>query len=164
MGGKKDMKDILAVTHPLPGSSWWGHAWPPAWWSGSCLPETPSASTVHAKAHMESQCVQIIRFSQHKWTLMIAISIWQIMALIGTDCEVKLLRLLLIGPSLGQAGFAEIGFTSGFDWLHAIAVLEALRDIIVLHSHHVLNGGQSSLHGFLHLIGSEWEKYQTGCD
>lgn len=75
-------------------------------------------------------------------------------ALIGTDCEVKLLRLLLIGPSLGQAGFAEIGFTSGFDWLHAVAVLEALRDIIVLHSHHVLNGGQSSLHGFLHLNGS----------
>lgn len=33
-------------------------------------------------------------------------------------------------------------------------MLEALGDIIVLHSHHVLNGGQSSLHGFLHLNGS----------
>ena len=77
------------------------------------------------------------------------------MTITGTDREVKLLRLLLIGPSLGKAGLAEIGFAeSGLDRLHAVAVVEALRDVVVLHRHHVLDGGQSGLHGFLHLMGS----------
>lgn len=75
---------------------------------------------------------------------------------ISTDREVKLLCLLLVGPPFGQAGLAEIGFAeSGLDRLHAIAVVEALRDIIVLHRHHVLDGGQSGLHGFLHLMASK---------
>ena len=80
----------------------------------------------------------------------------------GTDREVKLLRLLLISPSLGQARLAEIGFTeSGLDRLHAVAVVEALGDIVVLHCHHVLDGGQSGLHGFLHLKGSKEEKTRS---
>lgn len=74
----------------------------------------------------------------------------------GSDREVELLRLLLIGPPLGQAGFAEIGFADGgLDRLHAVAVVEALRDVVVLHRHHVLDGGQSGLHGLLHLGGQE---------
>ncbi len=78
------------------------------------------------------------------------------MTVTSTDREVKLLRLLLIGPSFGQAGLAEIGFAEGgLDRLHAVAVVEALRDVVVLHRHHVLDGGQSGLHGFLHLMGSE---------
>ena len=77
----------------------------------------------------------------------------------STDREVKLLRLLLIGPSLGQTGLAEIWFAEGgFDRLHAVAVVEALGDIVVLHCHHVLDGGQSSLHGFLHLMVGKEEK------
>lgn len=73
-----------------------------------------------------------------------------------TDCEVELLRLLLIGPSLGQAGFAQIGFAEvGLHRLHAVAVMEALGDVVVLHRHHVLNGGQGGLHGFLHLVDGE---------
>lgn len=49
------------------------------------------------------------------------------MTLTGTDREVKLLSLLLIGPSLGQAGFAKIRFTErGLDRLHAVAMVEAL--------------------------------------
>lgn len=63
------------------------------------------------------------------------------MTITTTDREVKLLSLLLIGPSLGQAGFAEIGLTEGgLDRLHTVAVVEALRDIVVLHCHHVLDG------------------------
>lgn len=77
------------------------------------------------------------------------------MTIIGTDCEVKLLSLLLIGPSLGKARFAEIRFAeSGFDRLHAVAMVKALWHVVVLHCHHVLDGGQSGLHGFLHLMGS----------
>lgn len=71
----------------------------------------------------------------------------------STDCEVKLLRLLLVGTAFGEARLAEIGFTEGgLDRLHAVAVVEALRDVVVLHRHHVLDGGQSGLHGFLHLM------------
>ena len=78
------------------------------------------------------------------------------MTTISTDREVKLLRLLLVGPPFGQAGLAEIGFAeSGLDRLHAVAVVEALGDIVVLHRHHVLDGGQSGLHGFLHLMESK---------
>lgn len=74
----------------------------------------------------------------------------------STDRKVKLLRLLLVGTSFGQARLAEIGFTeSGLDRLHAVAVVEALRDVIVLHRHHVLDGGQSGLHGFFYLMGSK---------
>lgn len=73
----------------------------------------------------------------------------------STDRKVELLRLLLVGTTFGQARLAEIGFTeSGLDRLHAVAVVEAFRDIIVLHRHHVLDGGQSGLHGFFHLMGS----------
>lgn len=81
------------------------------------------------------------------------------MTVTSTDREVKLLRLLLIGPSFGQAGLTEIGFAEGgLDRLHAVAVVEALRDVVVLHRHHVLDGGQSGLHGFLHLMGSKGRK------
>lgn len=90
------------------------------------------------------------------------------MTVTATDREVKLLRLLLIGPSFGQAGLAEIGFTeSGFDRLHAVAVVEALGDVVVIHRHHVLDGGQSGLHGFLHLMGQFKKRKgrrKRGCD
>lgn len=43
----KKKKEGMKDTHSLPGSSQWGHSWPLAWWSGSCLPETPSASATH---------------------------------------------------------------------------------------------------------------------
>ncbi len=77
----------------------------------------------------------------------------------NTDRKVKLLRLLLIGPSFGQAGLAEIGLAeSGLDRLHAVAVVKALRDVVVLYCHHVLDGGQGGLHGFLHLMGSKRAK------
>lgn len=78
------------------------------------------------------------------------------MTINSTDRKVKLLCLLLVGASFGQARLAEIGFTeSGLDRLHAVAVVEALRDVIVLHRHHVLDGGQSGLHGFFYLMGSK---------
>lgn len=81
------------------------------------------------------------------------------MTITSADREVELLRLLLIGPSFGQTGLTEIGFTeSGLNRLHAVAVVKALRDIVVLHRHHVLDGGQSGLHGFLHLMGNTEEK------
>lgn len=81
----------------------------------------------------------------------------------GTDGEVKLLRLLLVGSPLGQAGFAQIWFAEGgLDRLHAVAVVKALGDVKVLHGHHVLDGGQSGLHCFFHLLGREGGK--TGCE
>lgn len=77
-----------------------------------------------------------------------------------TDGEVKLLRLLLVGAPLGQAGLAQIRFAEGgLDGLHAVAVVKALGDVKVLHGHHVLDGGQSGLHCFLHLLVGK-----TGCE
>lgn len=57
--------------------------------------------------------------------------------------EVEELRLLLVGSSLGQAGFAEVGVGhAGLDRLGGAAVLETLRHVIVLHVQHVLDGAQ----------------------
>lgn len=69
-----------------------------------------------------------------------------------TDREVELLCLLLIGAPFGQAGLAEVRLAEGgLDRLHAVAVVEALGDIVILHRHHVVDSGQSGLHGLFHL-------------
>lgn len=67
-------------------------------------------------------------------------------------CEVELLSLLLVCPSLGNAGFAHerLGHR-GFHRLHGVAVLEAVRDIKVLYGDNVLDCLQRGLHGLLHL-------------
>lgn len=69
-----------------------------------------------------------------------------------THHEVELFGLLLVGTSLGDAGFAEVRLGhSGLDRLCGAAVVETLRDIVVLDSHHVLDGGQSGFRGLLDL-------------
>lgn len=55
--------------------------------------------------------------------------------------EVELLRLLLVGSPLGDAGLAHEGFRDcGLDRLHRVAVLEAVRHIKILNGHDVLDG------------------------
>lgn len=66
--------------------------------------------------------------------------------------EVELLRLLLVSPSLGNAWLAHECFRDcGFDRLHGVAVLEAVRDIKVLNGDYVLDSLQRGFHGFLNL-------------
>lgn len=75
----------------------------------------------------------------------------------SADREVELLRLLLVGPSFGQARFAQIGLTKcGLDRLHAVAMVKAFGHVVVLHCHHILDGAQSGLHCFLDLINGEF--------
>jgi len=66
--------------------------------------------------------------------------------------KVELLRLLLVGASLGDAGLAEVGLGhGGLDRLGGAAVVEALGHVVVLDGHHVLDGGQRGLRRLLHL-------------
>lgn len=66
--------------------------------------------------------------------------------------EVELLRLLLVGSPLGDAGLAHEGFRDrGLDRLHRVAVLEAVRHIKIFNGHNVLDGLQGGLHCFLYL-------------
>lgn len=63
-----------------------------------------------------------------------------------THHEVELLRLLLVGSPLGDAGLAEVRlWHCGLDWFGGPAVVEALRHIVVFNGHHVLDGGQGCL-------------------
>lgn len=64
----------------------------------------------------------------------------------STHHEVELLRLLLIGPPLGDAGLAEVRLRNGgFDRLRGPAVVETLGHVVVFDSRHVLDGGQGGL-------------------
>ena len=66
--------------------------------------------------------------------------------------EVELLRLLLVGSSLGDAGLTQIGFRDrGLHRLCGAAVLEAFRNIVVLDSDHILYCLQGGLSRFLNL-------------
>lgn len=67
-------------------------------------------------------------------------------------CEIEELGLLLVGASLGQAGFAEVSvWYAGFDRLGGTAVLEALGHVVVLHVHHVLDGAEGGFWRLFHL-------------
>lgn len=80
----------------------------------------------------------------------------------STDREVKLFCLLLVGPPLGQAWFAQIGLAEcGLDRLHAVTVVKAFRHVVVFHCHHVLDGAQSGLHRFLNLMKQEFGSSET---
>lgn len=69
-----------------------------------------------------------------------------IKVLSGTHHEVKLLCLLLVGPSFGDAGLAEVRLRhGGLDRLCGPTVVETLGHVIVLDGYHVLDGGQSGL-------------------
>lgn len=69
-----------------------------------------------------------------------------------THHEIELFGLLLVGTSLGDAGFAEVRLGhGGLDRLCGAAVVETLRDVIILDSHHVLDSGQCGLRGLLDL-------------
>lgn len=133
-------------TYSPPWSSQWGHAWPRVWWSSSCLQETPSASTKEErKTTIKLKGIGKPSTSAH-----------------CTHREVKLLRLLLVGPSFGQTGFAQIGLTKrGLDGLHAVTVVKAFRHIVVFHCHHVLDGAQSGLHCFLNLMREQFRLSET---
>lgn len=66
--------------------------------------------------------------------------------LIFTHHEVELLGLLLIGPPLGNAGFAQVCLRhSRLDRFSGAAVVETLRHVVVFNSYHVLDGGQGGL-------------------
>lgn len=61
-----------------------------------------------------------------------------------THGEVESFRLLLIGSSLADVGFAHVGVGGGrFHGLGGLAVLEGLGNVKVFHGEHVLEG----LHG-----------------
>lgn len=67
-------------------------------------------------------------------------------------CEVEELRLLLVGPPLGQTRFVQVAVRhAGLDRLGGRAVGEALGDVAVVQHRHVLQGGQSGAPGLLHL-------------
>ncbi len=77
-------------------------------------------------------------------------------SLLFSHIEVEELRLLLIGPSLGQTWFVQVAVRhTGLDRLGGRAVGEALGDVVVVQDCHVLQGGQSCTPGFLHLKGAE---------
>ena len=62
----------------------------------------------------------------------------------------------MVGPPLGDAGLAEVSLRhGGLDRLSGAAVVEALRNVVVLDGHHVLDGGQSRLGRLLYLRGTE---------
>lgn len=64
----------------------------------------------------------------------------------STHHEVELLRLLLVGPPLSDAGFAEVRLRHrGLDRLGGAAVVEALGHVVVFDGHHVLDGGEGGL-------------------
>lgn len=66
--------------------------------------------------------------------------------------EVEELRLLLIGPSLGQTRFVQVAVRhAGLDRLGGRTVGEALGDVEVVQYRHVLQGGESGPPGLLHL-------------
>lgn len=72
--------------------------------------------------------------------------------------EVEELRLLLVGSSLGQAGFVQVAVRhAGLHRLGGRAVDEALGDVAVVQHRHVLQGGQSRPPGLLHLEGFKEE-------
>lgn len=73
-----------------------------------------------------------------------------------SHCEVEELRLLLVGPSLGQTRFVQVAVRhAGLDRLGGRAVGEALGDVVVVQHRHVLQGGQSGAPGLLHLEADE---------
>lgn len=81
-----------------------------------------------------------------------------------THHEVELLCLLLVGPPLSNAGFAEVRLRhSRLDWLSGSTVVEALGYVVVFNGYHVLDGGQSGLWCFLDLEieekGGEMKKW-----
>lgn len=70
--------------------------------------------------------------------------------------EVELLRLLLVGPPLSDARFAEIRLRhSGFDRLGGPAVVETLGHVVVFDGHHVLDGGQGGLRCLFDLVDTK---------
>lgn len=59
---------------------------------------------------------------------------------------------LLVGSSLGDAGFTQVGFRhSGLHRLRGSAVLETLRHVIVLDSDHILDRLEGGFCRFLDL-------------
>lgn len=71
---------------------------------------------------------------------------------ISAHHEVELLRLLLVGPPLCDAGFAEVRLRhGGLDRFGGAAVVETLGYVVVFDGHHVLDGGESGLGGLLDL-------------
>lgn len=74
------------------------------------------------------------------------VPVYHILSYSCTHHEVELLSFLLIGTPLGDAGFAKVRLGhSGLDRLCGAAVVETLRDIVILDSHHILDGGQRGL-------------------
>lgn len=74
------------------------------------------------------------------------------LALLLAHSEVEELRLLLVGPSLGQTRFVQVAVRhAGLDGLGGRAVGEALGDVVVVQHRHVLEGGQGRSPGLLHL-------------
>lgn len=66
--------------------------------------------------------------------------------------EVEELRLLLVGPPLGQTRFVQVAVRhAGLDGLGGRAVGEALGDVAVVQYRHVLKGGEGRPPSLLHL-------------
>lgn len=76
------------------------------------------------------------------------------MALAGPHGEVEELRLLLVGPLLGQTGLVQVPVRhAGLHRLRGRAVGEAVGHVEVLQHRHVLQGGEGGSPGLLHLEG-----------
>lgn len=74
------------------------------------------------------------------------------LSVLSSHHEVELLCLLLVGPPLGDAGFAEVRLRHRrLDRLGGSAVVETLGHIIVLNGYHVLDGGQGGLRSLFDL-------------
>ena len=79
--------------------------------------------------------------------------------------EVEELRLLLVGPSLGQARLVQVSVRhAGLDRLGGRAVGEALGDIVVVQHRHVLQGGQGGAPGLLHLDVGDKKRWFSNWD
>lgn len=77
-------------------------------------------------------------------------------------CEIELLRLLLVGPSLGDARFAHERFRDGgFNGLHGVAVLETVGNVKILDRDDVLDRLQRRFHRLLNLPGENESTRKT---
>lgn len=77
--------------------------------------------------------------------------------------EVEELRLLLVGPPLGQTRLVQVAVRhAGLDRLGGRAVGEALGDVVVVQHRHVLQGGQGGAPGLLHLEADRGREASLG--
>lgn len=115
--------------------TWWHHCWV---WLGVLT--TPIGEFYH-------------RWKE-AWNCFFSLAFSYSLGALFSHIEVEELRLLLVGPSLGQTRFVQVAVRhAGLDRLGGRAVGEALGDVVVVQHRHVLQGVQSGAPGLLHLEG-----------